>query len=78
MLILYNKSGAKLSYFDNLPSSLIDSAINLYTPSRRDPSITMGNNLHSRYFSDDFQYYIIETRFREYENPQEYMLKKTK
>lgn len=78
MLLLYNKSGAKLSYFDNIPSSLIDSAVNLVAPTRRDPGTNIGNTLNQRFFSDDFQYYIIESKFREYPDPHEYMLKKTK
>ena len=44
----------QLSYFDNIPTPLIDSAINLNNPNRKDPPITMGNTIRSCYFSDDF------------------------
>ena len=66
-LLLYKENNEKLSYFDNIPTPLIDSAINLNNPNRKDPPITMGNTIRSCYFSDDFKYYIVETKFKLYE-----------
>ncbi len=67
ILMVCKDTGEKFSFFDNIPVSLMDSAINMTSMRRKDPPITLGNTVKTYRYSDDFQYYLIETKFNLYQ-----------
>ena len=65
-LLLYRENYEKMSYSDNIPKPLLDSAWNMANMMRKDPPVSVGHTSRFLMFSYDFKFYILETKFHKH------------